>query len=345
MRLLFFLCLCCCSTWVWAEESRKHPFLHQVAAVSNYSQSLLAGEFANQELYIKLQALTHSEYQGEIRFNQSSYPLRAYLQDERLRGQFYDQGHGFEFSAWLENSNLWLETGGKRFLLPKRSAHTQANPLVGQSPANYGAEQTLWPQQPENMLAAHRSLNSQINHDFQVFMGGVRQWLSGQMQAEQIRQLVISELIPTALSLRHKLTQLALLSSRMEGAMQLSSTESQLMQQFITLGNKGSRFFEQWYLLLDQLLNLYDTAQEEALYGLARERLPHALKNSGAFARNFVLLVKTADAIRYRPLAPDERLSAGQYPSLNPKQILKWETFRNMSQMMREIMQILNGKH
>ncbi len=334
------------SLWLYAAASAGMDAPHnplQMPANNNplnvTAPSLYQGTFSNGSLQLELHTQT-SHYTGNIRFNGQQYPLQAQEQQGVLQGYFQDQqGHRFYFSVQHQGDFLDFETDGQQFTL-----QTIDNPT---HQAFTPPQTTFTPPQTTvytpNLLAEFHSLNTQIGHDFQLFMSRLRQWLKGTENTQQSKNLLTLQLLPTSFQLQQKLAQLGVLSSQMGSNMQLSQQNVQLMRQFITLSNKGSRFFEQWSLLLKKILELYDQGDQQGLYLLVQEQLPKAMKNAIAFARNFVVLVNAADKLQYHPLETLVNPENNTQPSLNPKQMFKWETLRNMSQMMRDAMQMISG--
>jgi len=331
--------------------------------VPTADKMLYQGQFSDGQLQIELHAQL-PYYTGILRFRGQQYQIQAQQQEAGLQGYFQDgQGNRFAFTAQLQGGVLDFATDGQHFQL-RNNAMTVApvtNPLsqAGSSAPITPPTQTaiptpnipqFIPQSPQAMLMQFHSLNTQIGYDFQLFLIRLRQWLSGNVEmvdnenvAQASKALMSQQLLPTALELQHKLAHLGVLSSQMGSIMQLKQQETKLMRQFITLSNKGSRFFEQWYLLLKLMLELHDSGDQRSLYQVAQEQLPGALKNAIAFARNFVVLVHAADNLQYRPLDAPPVNNKNVQPSLNPKQMFKWETLRNMSQMMRDAMRMMGA--
>lgn len=353
-------------------------FLSSVLAASNPAYSTAyQGHFSDGQVHLELQAQP-PYYIGTLGYQGQQYPLQAQAQEGALQGYFQDpQGNRFAFNAQQQGDWLDFETDGQHFQL--RNQATTSTPAINPlsqagSPAPlprpaqpYPAQShsaqpqpaqpqpaaplpPFIPQTPQTILAQFHSLNTQIGHDFQLFMIRLRQWINGNLEATQddntaltSKALISQQLLPTALKLQHKLAHLGVLSSQMGSTMQLNQAETKLMRQFIILSNKGARFFEQWYLLLKLMLELYDSGDQQGLQQVAQEQLPGAVKNAIAFARNFVVLVRTADNLQYRPLDAPRMNSNNAQLSLNPKQMFKWETLRNMSQMMRDAMRMMGG--
>ncbi len=333
------------------------PAAAQTAPLLAPDEWVYEGQFSDGQLHLELRAQP-PYYVGSLQFRGQQYPLQAQQQNHALHGFFQDnQGHRFTFSAQRQAEVLAFVTDGEHFQLRSQVSVPAMNPLsqASTSSAPPIAPMTakipqFVPQTPQAILSQFHSLNTQIGHDFQLFLIRLRQWLSGNLEstagenaAHASQALLSQQLLPLALELQRKLAHLGVLSSQIGSIMQLTPQETKLMRQFIILSNKGSRFFEQWYLLLKLMLELYDSGDQQGLYDIAQQQLPVAVKNAIAFVRNFVVLLRAADNLQYRPLdAPSAQQNDTQV-TLNPKQMFKWETLRNMSQMMRDAMRIMGA--
>gem|GEM_PF-3375591 len=337
---------CLCLPRVALADSPVNPLQAPANSTASYQ-----GLFGDGQLRLELQAQA-PYYMGTIEFNGQQYPLQAQAQEDGLSGYFQDlQGNRFAFSAQYEGAVLSFTTDNRRFQL-QPLATQPPNPLTpplagaglngNSAPLLIQPTPQFIPQTPQATLSEFHSLNTQIGYDFQLFLTRLRQWLSDAVEPEQSKALLTQQLLPTALQLQHKLAHLGVLTSQMGSLMQLNPEETKLMRQFVALSSKGSRFFEQWYLLFKYMLELHDKGDQQGLYQVAQEQLPGAVKNAIAFARTFVTLMHAADALQYRPLDAPQVVIEGQ-PSLNPRQMFKWETLRNMSQMMRDAMRMMSA--
>jgi len=302
------------------------------------------GQFSDGNLSLVLTSAKPPHYQGELHVNGQHYPVTAQVFAQQLRGSFDTSDGQFQFSLSPNGEDWLLDSDGHQYHLSRTDtplAVTSPNPL--NSPGYAAAVPP-----PAHPLAEHRSLSSQISYEFQLFMSAFKEWLGTTGADPQTGGLVTQRLIPLSLSLKEKLTRQGFLSSQMGTLVTLNTLETQVFRQFATLDNKGARLFEQWHLMLTHMQTFSnrpdDTQDHDNLARLFHDHLPAAVQSTQGFAKNWVVLVQAVDKIAYHaeettgPHAPSPNNSP-----LNPSKVLKWETLRNMSQMMRDAMSILNG--
>ena len=303
------------------------------------------GQFSDGNLSLVLTPAGPPHYQGELHLNGQQYPVTAQVFAQQLRGSFATPDGQFQFSLAPAGQDWLLDSDGHQYRLSRTdtpSAAPSFNPLN-----NPGSPPAAVPTSA-HPLAEHRSLSSQISYEFQLFMSAFKEWLSTTGASPQTGGLVTQRLIPLSLSLKEKLTRQGFLSSQMGTLVTLNTLETQVFRQFATLDNKGARLFEQWHLMLTHmqtLSNRPDDAQDrDNLSRLFHDHLPAAVQSTQGFAKNWVVLVQSVDKIAYHAEeSTGPNASPPNNSPLNPSKVLKWETLRNMSQMMRDAMSILNG--
>jgi hypothetical protein len=94
-----------------------------------------ASTFSNEKLTLQLQGGS-SQYQGQIRFQDQSFPVTGQSTDGRtLHGKFTSGGNTFDLSATLDGATVTLSTGGTTYRLRRqgatRPAAAPAIPLGG----------------------------------------------------------------------------------------------------------------------------------------------------------------------------------------------------------------------
>ena len=89
-------------------------------AAVNTNPSNFAGEFSNQEMTLTLR-LDGNEYKGELKSNDTAYPVKAKVDGGKLLGSFQSEGNWFEFQATLSSGTLTLVTGGETYQLKSKT--------------------------------------------------------------------------------------------------------------------------------------------------------------------------------------------------------------------------------
>lgn len=321
------------------------------------------GRFHGDGLGLNLEAGTDNSFRGEIRRGDQSYPLRAELTGKQLRGHFFDREQSYPFTLFQRNQFLWLETGGTSYRLQREAAAPQPSPLppanplgkaspgppmtpspspsvpspsVGEPP-RMGMRLPAPPGMTDNPFEHYRELSEQVRADFGNFLAALRQWTQG--ESASTSDPVRRQLLPLSLGLKNQLHELTGLSARMSQAPGMKPKEISLLRSLGRVSETGAGYFASWHELFQQLLALNQRGEQEKLRTLAAERLPVAARNTLTLARNLTMLLQWVDKL-------EKLKTGGNSPAsrLEPSKLLKWETLRNMSEMMRDGMRILKDR-
>lgn len=289
-----------------------------------YASPVASGHYANPEVRLQLNA-HGTRYTGVVEYQGQVYPLEASWSRDGLQGQFYYQGQGHGFSAVPTAEGIRYETGGRAFSLARQA--TMEAPPSPSSPM----EPPLTPVPKDQIALELKSMAREIRRDLQRFLQALQQWLDQNLPEDQAVQLLEQHLLPQSLTLNTTLEQLARLASQGRAELGLSSSEQQVLGRLAVLTHKGARFFQDWYSLLNQLDQRYRAGQRESLQQMASEHLPQAVRGSVGFSRQYVRLVALVEKIKTIRTA-----HGGDPIALNPASLLKWQTLNNMSDTMRQ---------
>ncbi|MCP4701795.1 MAG: hypothetical protein GY862_33785 [Gammaproteobacteria bacterium] len=287
------------------------------------------GVFSNASLTLELRS-RQNLYEGKISFNGRVHPLRGSVQADILQGAFRDGNKTFFFTAVLAGDRLTLETDGTRFVL-NRQTNPGANPGAMPAPFSPVMADPVLSTDPNELSAEYHALSVQTINQLRRFLSGLKRWLGGTASAAE------QQLIPGTLILQGNLARLSAVAERMTEVVRLSAPEVRILHRLSATSNKGAEFFYGWHTLLTQVLQLHHAGNKPKLKTLAVTRLPVGIRNTVALTRNLVSLIQTSN--RIKQIRTMKRASSA---SLNPSKFFKWETLRNMSEMMRDGMDILN---
>jgi hypothetical protein len=266
-----------------------------------------AGRFGNDELGIEIQG-NGFYYHGTLEVGGQSYPLQATRQGEGLSGTFAAHEKHYPMRLFYQDQSLVLESSGRRHVLNRQ--HEAQRVLTGQ-----GQEYTR--------------LSLRTGLDLHAFVAALRYWLDGGLNEAQAVYVIEAHLLPGAENLARQLDSLEQLLHGMRAGTALSASENQQLHKLIELCNKGVRFFRDWQSLLQNLLRLRQAGDQAAVQQLAALKLPRAISASVAYLRDYMHLVRAAAYLQQSKQQPSAA-------SLAPEKILKWETLRNMSEPMRD---------
>lgn len=317
-------------------------------------QNDYSGIFSNHDMQVVLQQTGPSQYSGNLTVKGKNYNLQAMEQNGRLSGNFQSGTGYFPFTAYFEGTQLILNSGGNRHALnPKQ--YTGQRPTF--PPQAYAAD--------ESADIAHAALGNRIGLDLNQFATSLRYWLSDSVSEQEAASLVETRLIPQAAGLAAELQQLqdGLRASLKNSA--LPAKYSGFLGYFAEFSSQGSNFFNNWVRLLQQMLELSRDGDQAQLKALMSSHLPYAIKQTLHFSGNFIRLSKVnsrvaaaypANSGERNPRLDFSMPSMSSMPktlprvplperdlnlSLKPSKMLQWQTFRNMSEVMRDGMRML----
>jgi hypothetical protein len=94
--------------------------------------SSLAGSYRDEEVTVEINAPTrsgdHLACTGTVRLGADKFPLRAEVEEGRLKGTFQSQGQDFEFTGSIVGRILVFTTGGTTYRLTRQTANPLARP-------------------------------------------------------------------------------------------------------------------------------------------------------------------------------------------------------------------------
>jgi hypothetical protein len=304
------------------------------------SEDVFEGDFSHPQLTLSI-AKNGQFYQGFIQRGEQRYPFKAARRDKILRGFFTAEKQHYPLRLTHEDHSLILATGQARYHLNRVSSPAPTLPAAPAS-ATPAPPQPAPPQPGQQKTAAppqqsfdYTALSISTGLRLHQFVGALRYWLSGAVTEQQAVYLMHAHLLPETDALILQLKQLETLLGATTLSASLASMERQYVRKLVELSGKGVSFFQDWRKLLEQLLRLRTAGNQAELTQLTASRLPLAVNGSVAYLRDFTLLVRASGSI---PGLQQPGLNPSA--SLAPDKILKWETLRNMSEAMREGMDI-----
>lgn len=286
----------------------------QASATAEFS-----GIFSDGSLRVELSG-RDTHYTGYITSQGQRYPLRAARGGNLLRGRFSKGRQHFTFTSHLQGEELVLISGDTEYRL-QRERFAPPFPL-----------------QDSLLGDDYAALSIRTGLELHQFVAGLRYWLSGIVTDQQALFMVEAHLLPGAGRLRADLEQLASFLRTAQRRLSLSALEQQGLRELAELSHKGMVFFRDWEILLQKMLDLYGADQKAQLQRLARSRLPLAVKAGVAYTHDFSVLLRAAGHIS--SLQAQRRATAA---SLAPNSLLEWETLHNMSETMREGMDMFKA--
>ncbi|GEM_PF-5015392 len=295
------------------------------------------GVFANSEVHLVLQ-YRNGYYVGEVKYQGQAYPLDASIQGGRLHGWFYQQGNGYPFVLHREGEIIHYETGGRAFAL-----RPAAPPLpLPELPPPANAAEALWaaPVSPEELARELTASARHVRESLRRFMETVAGWLDQNLPDGEAARRLEQELIPQALALRTRLQRVQQLAAQGREQLQVAEADAQLLQRYEQVTGKGQKLFNDWHQLLSHLAEYYQNGKQAELQQLASQYLPPATQGSTGFSRQFVQLSARIEKI---PALQSATPLNAKIP--NPASLLKWQTLNNMSETMREGIEVFKDFH
>jgi len=323
----------------WGTDNPMVPIGMQA---STGVESQYQGIFSNAEVTLTLHA-HGTRYTGEVEYQGQFYPLEANIEQDALRGQFYFEGNSYPFSVNRQGDNVRYETGGRAFMLQVRTQVQFSMPFPvpgGAFPGNGFSPTSFMPSSvsSDNIALALKNLSQELGQDVQAFLSVTNQWLDHKLPENQAIQVLEQQLLPQSFALSNKITQLARLANQGRSSLQLNAKEKLVLRRVEALARKGAKFFNDWYTLLGQLSRLYRSGNREQLQTIARHYLPSAIQGSTDFARQYIQHTALLNKINLIKSAQD-----GPSLTMNPASLLKWQTLNNMSETMRQGLDLFQG--